>query len=64
VVNSDMSEGLRVATSMGGAGHAQRALDAVADVRRSLELNVHPALAAEALFHRLVQVRESTPQGV
>jgi DNA polymerase-3 subunit delta' len=64
VVNSDMAEGLSVAASTGGAGHAQRALDTVADVRRSLELNVHPALAAEALFHRLVQVRESTPQGV
>jgi DNA polymerase-3 subunit delta' len=64
VVNSDMAEGLSGATSTGGVGHAQRALDTVADVRRSLELNVHPALAAEALFHRLVQVRESTPQGV
>ena len=64
VVNSDMAGGLSEASSRGGAGHASRALDAVADVRRSLEWNVHPALAVEALFHRLVQVRESTPQGV
>jgi DNA polymerase-3 subunit delta' len=62
VVNADMSERLSVAAASGAAGHAQRALDTVADVRRSLELNVHPGLAAEALFHRLVQIRESTPQ--
>jgi DNA polymerase-3 subunit delta' len=64
VVNSDMAGGLSVATPRGGAGHAQRALDAVADVRRSLELNVHPGLAVEALFHRLAQIRTSSPQGV
>jgi DNA polymerase-3 subunit delta' len=64
VLNSDATDGLRRAMPGGGAGHAARALDTVADVRRSLELNVHPGLAVEALFHRLVQVRESTPQGV
>jgi DNA polymerase-3 subunit delta' len=63
VVNSDMAGGLSRATSRGGVGHAQQALDTVADVRRSLELNVHPGLAAEALFHRLAQIRASTPQG-
>jgi hypothetical protein len=63
VVNSDIAGGLSVATSRGAAGHAARALDTVSDVRRSLELNVHPGLAVEALFHRLVQIRESTPQG-
>jgi hypothetical protein len=25
---------------------------------------VHPVLAVEALFHRLADLRESTPQGV
>jgi DNA polymerase-3 subunit delta' len=63
VLNPDTAEGLRAATARGGAGHAARALDTVADVRRSLELNVHPGLAVEALFHRLVQARESTSQG-
>jgi hypothetical protein len=33
-----------------------RALEVVSDVRRSLELNVQPALAVEAMFHRLRQV--------
>jgi DNA polymerase III subunit delta' len=64
VVNPDMAAGLSVATSSGSVGHAQRALSIVADVRRSLELNVHPGLAVEALFHRLVQAREPAPQGV
>jgi DNA polymerase-3 subunit delta' len=64
MVNLDMAGGLSVATSSGGVGHAQRALDVVADVRRSLELNVHPGLAMEALFHRLVQAREPALQGV
>jgi DNA polymerase-3 subunit delta' len=64
VVNSDTADGLPAAASRTGPGHAARALDTVADVRRSLELNVHPGLAVEALFHRLVQIRESTLQGV
>jgi DNA polymerase-3 subunit delta' len=64
VVNSDTADGLAAGASRTGPGHAARALDTVADVRRSLELNVHPGLAVEALFHRLVQIRESTLQGV
>jgi DNA polymerase III subunit delta' len=64
VVNSDTAGGLSDATSRGGARHAARALQTVGDVRRSLELNVHPVLAVEALFHRLAELRESTPQGV
>lgn len=64
VLNSDAGDGLRAAAPAAGAGQAARALDTVADVRRSLELNVHPGLAVEALFHRLVQARESTRQGV
>jgi DNA polymerase III subunit delta' len=64
VVNSDMAGGLSDATSRGGARHAARALQTVGDVRRSLELNVHPVLAVEALFHRLAELRESTPQEV
>jgi len=64
VLNPDAAGGLHAAAAGAGAGHAARALDTIADVRRSLELNVHPGLALEALFHRLVQARESTPQGV
>jgi DNA polymerase-3 subunit delta' len=64
VVNQDTAAGLPATTSSGAVGHAQRALDAVAEVRRSLELNVHPGLAVEALFHRLVNVRDSTLRGV
>jgi DNA polymerase-3 subunit delta' len=37
----------------GGATPAAAALSVVLDVRRSLELNVHPGLALEAMFHRL-----------
>ena len=48
VLNPDTAEGCRAATARGGAGHAARALDTVADVRRSLEFNVHPGLAVEA----------------
>ena len=64
IVNRDTADATSAATSRAGAGHAARALDTVADVRRSLELNVHPGLAVEALFHRLVQARETTLQGV
>jgi DNA polymerase-3 subunit delta' len=64
VVNPDTADGLAAAASQAGAAAAARALDTVADVRRSLELNVHPGLAVEALFHRLVQTRETTLEGV
>jgi DNA polymerase III subunit delta' len=64
VLNPDTAAALQAASPGGGVGHAARALDTVADVRRSLELNVHPGLAVEALFHRLVQAREPTRQGV
>ena len=64
VVNRDTAAGLADATARGGAGHAARALDTIGDVRRSLELNVHPVLAIEALFHRLAELRQSAPQGV
>ena len=37
----------------GGAIPAAAALSVVLDVRRSLELNLHPGLALEAMFHRL-----------
>ena len=62
VINADTAAELP--TTAGAAPHAQRALDAVADVRRSLELNVHPALAIEALFHRLVEARDGAAQAV
>jgi DNA polymerase III subunit delta' len=64
VLNADTAEALpAAAASPGAAGHAQRALDVLADVRRSLELNVHPALAIEALFHRLAAVRSPAAEG-
>jgi DNA polymerase-3 subunit delta' len=56
VVNSDVA-GALTPVSAGAAGHAARALDVVADVRRSLELNIHPGLGLEAMFHRLYQAR-------
>jgi DNA polymerase-3 subunit delta' len=64
VINSDMAAGLPAPSASGAAAHAQRALEAVSDVRRSLELNVHPALAVEALFHRLVEARAGAPLAV
>jgi hypothetical protein len=42
-------------TGDGADGHALDALTVVLDARRSLELNVHPALALEAMFHRLAR---------
>jgi DNA polymerase-3 subunit delta' len=39
----------------GGPAPLLAALSVVAETRRSLELNVHPTLAVEALFHRLRQ---------
>jgi DNA polymerase III subunit delta' len=62
VINADTAAALPSAA--GAVPHAQRALEAVADVRRSLELNVHPALAIDALFHRLVEARDGAAQAV
>ena len=56
VVNSDAAGDMAPA-SAGAAGHAARALEVVGEVRRSLELNIHPVLGIEAMFHRLVQAR-------
>jgi DNA polymerase-3 subunit delta' len=56
VVNSDLAGEMSPAPA-GAAGHAARALEVVADVRRSLELNIHPGLGLEAMFHRLHQAR-------
>jgi DNA polymerase III subunit delta' len=64
VVNADVAAGIAEAASPAAAGHATRALDTVADVRRSLELNVHPGLAVEAMFHRLVDARRAGPGSV
>jgi DNA polymerase III subunit delta' len=62
VINADTAAALP--STAGAVPHAQRALEAVADVRRSLELNVHPALAIDALFHRLVEARGGAAQAV
>ncbi len=43
-------------THAGDAASSMAALAMVLDARRSLELNVHPGLALEALFHRLSSV--------
>jgi hypothetical protein len=56
VVNSDIAGDLSPAPA-GAPGHAARALEVVADVRRSLELNINPGLGLEAMFHRLHQAR-------
>jgi len=56
VVNSDVAGEISPAAA-GAAGHAARALEVVTDVRRSLELNIHPGLGLEAMFHRLHQAR-------
>jgi hypothetical protein len=56
VVNSDVAGDISPAAA-GAAGHAARALEVVTDVRRSLELNIHPGLGLEAMFHRLHQAR-------
>jgi DNA polymerase III subunit delta' len=56
VVNSDVAGEMSPAAA-GAPGHAARALEVVTDVRRSLELNIHPGLGLEAMFHRLYQAR-------
>jgi DNA polymerase-3 subunit delta' len=56
VVHSDAA-GETAAASAGTAAQAARALEVVTDVRRSLELNIHPGLGVEAMFHRLAGVR-------
>ena len=56
VVNSDVA-GEMSPVAAGAPGHAARALEVVTDVRRSLELNIHPGLGLEAMFHRLYQAR-------
>ena len=56
VVHSDAA-GDTAAAPAASAAHAARALEVVADVRRSLELNIHPGLGVEAMFHRLAGIR-------
>jgi DNA polymerase-3 subunit delta' len=56
VVHSDLAGELAEDAQSGPPGDAARAVAVVSDVRRSLELNVQPALAVEAMFHRLRQV--------
>lgn len=56
VVHSDLAGELVEDAQSGPPGDAARAVAVVSDVRRSLELNVQPGLAVEAMFHRLRQV--------
>ncbi len=56
VINSDLAGELAGDARERSPGDAIRAVTIVSDVRRSLELNVQPALAVEAMFHRLRQV--------
>jgi DNA polymerase-3 subunit delta' len=58
VVDSSATDGATRPGPSGGVGEQIAALEVAADVRRSLELNVHPALALEAMFHRLAGVPE------
>ena len=55
VINSDLAGELAGDAQDLSPGDAARAVSIVSDVRRSLELNVQPALAVEAMFHRLRQ---------
>lgn len=57
MVDSAASDGASRPGS-GGVGELIAALEVAADVRRSLELNVHPTLALQAMFHRLARVAE------
>ncbi len=53
VINSDLAGELAMDAQDRSPGDAARAVSIVSDVRRSLEFNVQPALAVEAMFHRL-----------
>jgi DNA polymerase III subunit delta' len=55
VLDSDPAGDAADGTPDGATGHALDALAVVLDARRSLELNVHPGLALEAMFHRLAR---------
>jgi hypothetical protein len=55
VINSDLAGELAMDAQDRSPGDAARAVSIVSDVRRSLEFNVQPALAVEAMFHRLRQ---------
>ena len=56
VVHSDQAADLALEAGSSPVTESLQALGVVSDVRRSLELNVQPALAVEAMFHRLRQV--------
>jgi DNA polymerase-3 subunit delta' len=53
VINSDVAGELVQDAKSGSPAEAARAVGIVLEARRSLELNVQPALAVEAMFHRL-----------
>jgi DNA polymerase III subunit delta' len=53
VINSDAAGELATDAKLGSPADAARAVAIVSEARRSLELNVQPALAVEAMFHRL-----------
>ena len=53
VINSDVAGELAQDAKQESPAEAARAVSIVMDARRSLELNVQPALAVEAMFHRL-----------
>ncbi|MGZ4480808.1 MAG: DNA polymerase III subunit [Gaiellales bacterium] len=53
VINSDLAGALQDDSARGAAGELSHVLSAVVETRRSLELNVQPGLAVEAMFHRM-----------
>ncbi|MGN6380577.1 MAG: ATP-binding protein [Gaiellales bacterium] len=55
VLDSDPAGDVAEGTAGGAVGDVVDALSVVLDARRSLELNVHPGLALEAMFHRLAR---------
>jgi DNA polymerase-3 subunit delta' len=63
MVNSDLVEALADAADGGQVPQLLAALEAVFETHRSLELNVHPGLAMEALFHRLQRVPSAASGG-
>ncbi len=64
MVNSDLADALAGDADRSRVAQILAALEAVFQTHRSLELNVHPGLAMEALFHRLRGVPAQAAGGV
>jgi DNA polymerase III subunit delta' len=60
VLDSDPAGDVAEGTAGGAVSDVVDALSVVLEARRSLELNVHPGLALEAMFHRLARASVET----